>query len=137
MRPGRLVTVFIDTNLENELRLRDHFNKFFVPNININERVKSVRFEYITEGLLYGKVLGKKAYKVQVPQSAYNAVLNSWIDLSRVRINDVEHKIQWPSFYFANPDKVKVKVKELRKKQRKEQWKGKTFKSIFWDWMVQ
>jgi len=135
---SKLVTLFWDLTPEDELRLRDHFNRTFVPTIRLNERVKSVKFEFITEDLVTGKVLGKKAYEVRVPTVAENSILNSKIQLDRLvvinREGRKEYRIEWPTFYFMNPDKITVKVKELRKKQRKEGWRGKAFKSIFWDW---
>lgn len=162
MRKGKLITVFKDLTIENELRLRNHFAKIIIPEITVTERVKSIRFEFITDGLLFGKVLGKKCYKVEVPREAENSVLGSRIIIDRVLIKEIvplhervlmgincllngfenceyseesvrEIRIEWPAFYFMNPDKIKVKIKELRRKQRKG-WKGKSFKQIFWDW---
>ena len=134
MRAQKLITVFVDLGIENELKLRDWFNKQFVPELRIKKGVKDVRFEFITEGLLYGKVLGKKAYKVRVPTLLYNSVLNSSVVTDRVVVNGKEYRVEWPEFYFANPDKMTVKIRELRRRQRREGWKGKAFKSVFWDW---
>ena len=140
VRKERLLTIFMDVPIivgipdDVEIKLRDHFNKVIVPKLYIfNREVKEVKFEFITSGLLFGKVLGKKAYKVKVPQLAENSVLNSRIVTNRVVVNGKEYQVNWPEFYFANPDKVTVYIKQLLKKSRSG-WKGKSFRSVFWSW---
>jgi len=136
-KKDRLITIFYDLTVEDVLKLRDIYNKTFVHELNINGRVKRAWFEFTTEGLVFGKVLGKKAYRLRVPIEAYNSVVNSKIRLDKIIVRDDtgerEVSINWPEFWFVNPDKVTVKIAELRKKQRKG-WKGKAFKQIFWDW---
>ena len=126
--------MFMDDILENQVKLRDHFNKVIVPELFFAmKEIEEVRFEYITSGLLYGKVLGKKAYKVTVPAVAENTILNSRIVTNKIIVNGKEYKVDWPEFYFANPNKITVYIKQLLKKSRSG-WKGKSFRSIFWQW---
>ena len=144
MKVKPLITIFNDITLDNELKLRDYYSRTIVPEIVLTKKVKSVKFEFITEGLLFGKVLGKKSYEVEIPKTAYNKIINSEIRTDKIVLRiysptsrqwkKKEVKINWPVFYFMNPDKTKVKIKELRRKQRKEGWRGKSFEPIFWDW---
>ena len=124
----------MDIGIKNKLKLTDQFNKVIIPRLNLkNEEVEDVRFEFITSGLVFGKVLGKKAYKINVPNIAENSILNSKIVTNKVIVNGKEYSVNWPNFEFVNPDKVTVYIRELLKKSRNG-CKGKSFRNVFWGW---
>ncbi len=112
------------------------YNKTIVPEINLgNFEVLDYKVEFITDGLVFGKILGKKAYRINIPTEYFDKTTNNTCNIDKVRVRDAKKeftiKINYPTFYFMNPDRVKTYILEVLKDENRRK---KKFESIFWEW---